>query len=488
MKGVGRLTRQGMLWNFASSVASNFVKLAVFAALGRLLDKRDFGVVAAAWTVVQLGNVVKDLGVGLALVQRKSLDQEHVEAAFTFSVLLGIGLGAFFFFCAGPIGRLYGIPDSIPIIRLLSVLFVLRGFALVPGFMCRRGMQFRALAIADFCGYMSGSALAVGLAVSGAGAWSIAWGYVLETGVNVTILLFLAPPPPRLRWNGRHMRDLLGFGIGQSIGEIASYFANQGDYMVVGRFLGAEQLGVYQRAYELVRFPATVFSTIAGSVLFSAFSKVQDDTERSARAFRRSMFAAALVLLPASAGLIVLAPEVIHLLLGPKWSDVVWPFRIMALVMFARTMYKLGAIIGRSAGDVVAIAAWHILYAVLVIGGALISKQWGVLGVSCTTGFAILVTFAGLTGLARRVTRLPFGDLLRAHLPGLGLAILVGGLAWADAAGLRALGLPYAVVAAGVSIAGALMFLAVTVLKTRGTSDHDWPWLRDIVSKIGSRK
>src|SRR5262249_28739893 len=160
---------------------------------------------------------------------------------------------------------------------------------------------------------------------------------------------------------------------GQSAASLANYFANQGDYMVVGRMLDTAELGVYQRAYELMRVPANVFTNVAGSVLFSAFAKVQDDPERAGRAMKRAMFACAAVILPASAGLIVLAPEAIRIVLGPKWGSAVWPFRIMAISMLFRTTYKLGALVGRSSGEVFKIALWQTIYAVCVIGGALIS-------------------------------------------------------------------------------------------------------------------
>ncbi len=477
MKGLARRTRQGMVWTVLGSTLSFGLRLAVLAALGRILSKRDFGVIAAAMTVIQFGNTIRDLGVGLALVQRKELDQEHVEAAFTFSVLLGLAIGGTTFLLAGPIGAFYKIPDAVPIVRMLSGLFVLRGVAMVPAFMCRRAMSFRALAIIDLAGYVAGAALSISLALLGFGPWSLAGGYLLETAINVGALVVLSPPPPRLRMHRKHLRDLLGFGVGQSLASIANYFANQGDYMVVGHVLGAAQLGVYQRAYELMRVPANVFSNVAGSVLFSAFAKVQDDPERAGRAMRRATFACALVILPASVGLIVLAPEVIHIVLGPKWAAAVWPFRIMAMSMLFRTTYKLGAIVGRSSGEVFRIAGWQILYAILVIGGALVSVRWGILGVACTTSFGVLVVFLGLTSVALTTTRTRAGEIIRAHLVPAVYMLLVGAVAWGLATALRSAAAPYVVVALATTAAGGLAFVALAAHDVRqGRGDFPWIW------------
>jgi O-antigen/teichoic acid export membrane protein len=335
-------------------------------------------------------------------------------------------------------------------------------------------MQFRALTIVDLAGYLAGSALSVGLALGGAGAWALAWGYVLETVVNVAMLVYLAPPPRRLRMHKRHLRDLLGFGMGQSAANLASYFANNGDYMVVGHFLGPAKLGLYQRAYELMRFPATVFTSVAGSVLFSAFAKVQDDRERLGRAFRRTLFASAIVLLPASAGLIVLAPELVRILLGKGWSGVEWPFRIMATSMLFRTTYKLGALVGKSSGDVLALAIWQVVYAACVIGGALVAMHWDILGVA-------------LSRLGLAATTLRWRDIAAAHVEAVIYAAVVGAVAWAIATGLRAAGQSFPVVAAVTTIGGTLVFL---VLARRGLrrGRGDWPWLADALGQFLKKK
>jgi O-antigen/teichoic acid export membrane protein len=487
VKGLARRTRQGISWTAAGALAGNLIRLGVYATLGRLLSRTDFGIVAAAMTVIQLGNTLKDLGVGLALVQRKDLEPEHIEAAFTFSVVLGAVLGLAMFASADLVARFYGIESAVAILQLLSLLFVLRGVALVPSFLCRRNMSFRALAIVDLAGYIAGSGVSVGLAVAGHGAWSLAWGYVAETVVSVGLLVITAPPPRRLRFHKRHLKELLGFGVGQSAANLANYFATNGDYMVIGHFLGPAQLGLYQRAYELMRFPATVFTSVAGSVLFSAFAKVQDDPDRLGRAFRRTLFASAIVLLPASAGLIVLAPEVVRILLGPGWSGVEWPFRIMALSMLFRTTYKLGSLIGKSTGDVATLAIWQVVYAATVIGGALVAMRWNILGVACTTTIAVFLQFLAMSRYGLKATTLRARDLVAVHVEPLIYALVVGGIAWAIAATLRGAGAAFPVTAAVTTIAGSVVFLVLARLGL-GRGRGDWPWLADTLRQLVGRK
>lgn len=484
---LGRRTRQGLSWTAAGALATNVIRIASFAILGRLLAPGDFGVIAAAMVVIQLGTLIKDLGVGLALVQRRDLDREHVEVAFTFSLLLGAAISATIVLAAGPLAALFNIERSIDILRALGLLFVLRSFASVSTFLCQREMNFRALALIDATGYLAGGILSIVLAATGAGAWSLAWGYFLETAIGVALLIRVAPPPRRLRWHPRALRELLGFGTGKSLGSIANFFAMQGDYIVVGHMLGKTPLGFYQRAYELVRFPASVFSNVAGNVLFSAFAKVQDDLPRVGRAFRRATFASAVVLLPVSIVLIVLAPEIVRLVMGTQWGDMVLPFRIMAATMLFRTTYKLGAIVGRSAGQIYKIAACQALYATMVVGGAAISIRWGIVGVACTTTVAIVVNYVALTLLGLRMTDLRPRDIVVAHGPALAMTIAVGGITWVVATALRGAGMPYLVVA-GVGGATALACYAGLVVLELRRGHGEWPWLKQTVAQVIGRR
>jgi PST family polysaccharide transporter len=257
--------------------------------------------------------------------------------------------------------------------------------------------------------------------------------------------------------------------------------------MVVGHFLGPAKLGLYQRAYELMRFPATVFTNVAGSVLFSAFAKLQDDPERLGRAFRRTLFASALVLLPASAGLIVLAPEVVRILLGKGWSGVEAPFRIMAASMLFRTTYKLGSLVGKSGGEAFTLAGWLGLYAVCVIVGALIGMRWDILGVACTTAVSVFLQFLAMSRYGMQATTLRARDIAAAHVEPLIYAVIVGGVAWAIAFGLRQAGAGFAVVAAVTTAVGTLVFVGLATIGMR-RGDGDWPWLRETFRQMLGRK
>ena len=486
-RGLGKKARRGITWTLIGQIVSNGLRIAVLAVLGRLLAPAEFGLVAAALTAIGLAQAFKGIGLGIALVQRRELTSAHIEAAFGFSLLFSLALAGGMFLAAPLISGLYDMPAATPILRALSVMFLLQGVASTSSFLSQREMRFRALVLVDLTAYVAGCITSIGFALWGAGAWSLVAGYLVEASLSCAALLRLRPPPLRFRIRWQPLRELLGFGSGQTAAGIANYFGNQGDYIVVGRFLDAAALGFYTRAYELIRYPSVIFQNILGTVLFSSFSRLQGQPDRLGQAFRRVLFLNGAVLLPASAGLVVLAPEAIHLLMGPGWESAVLPLQIMALGMLFRTSYKASGIVARSSSDVFQVAGWQVVYAVVVTGGALLTVRWGIVGVSCTTALAVLLNFLTLTRLALRRVTLTWGAIVRAHLPGLLAAALVVAGALPVALLLRQVGAGVVTVAVAGTIAGSAGPAALFLLSVR-RGDGDWVWAWQTLRQVAGKK
>jgi PST family polysaccharide transporter len=481
---VGHQTRRGISWSFAGAVATNGMRLIVLTVLGRALTSTDFGIVAAAVSVNVIVYGIRDVGIGLALVQRKQLEPAHLTTAFAVSVYLGAALSALLWLAAPLIGAFYGIPQSIDVIRVLALVFFgLRSVATTSRMLCQRAMNFRLIAIVDATAYLTGSAVSIACALAGLGPWALVAGYVVEELIATALYLRLSPPRYSLSVDRARLRELLRFGVGQSAVQSANVVATYGDNFVVGHALGATELGYYSRAYDLIKFPSMVFDAIVGNVLFPAFSRLQDDRPSLAANFRRVAFVNAIVLLPASAAIIVVAPEAIRLLMGPAWDDMVLPFRILSVTILLRTNLKLGGILAQAAGMVKAVAVAYAIYMVIVVGGALITIRWGIAGVSVSTAFAITSVSTHCCLLAMRISGLSLRSFLGAHVAGAVIAGCVISTAWPLAHALRAANAPFSVVlgatvaaAAGVSLA----MLAVGVRRGRG----DFAWFAQELRKL----
>ena len=420
----------GMFWTLSGTGVQVGVQLVAIMALGRLLTPTEFGLMGAASVVIGFSQIVSQVGVGPAIIQRQELEPTHVRVAVTLSLALGLLLGALVFVGAPEIAAFYRIPELEPVLRAVAVLFPLDGLNTVAKSLLTRQLRFRAYIALDVGSYVVGYAcVGVFLAWRGFGVWSLVAANIVQLALR-TLAMYLAtrhPLRPSLDlWAGR---ALLSFGFGHSMAQIGTLISQQGDNLVVGRWLGPAALGVYGRAYSLMVMPASAFGRIVNRVLFPIMSQVQNERHRLANAYERGLAIVALLALPISALLWVVAPEFIPVVLGPRWSEVVLPFRLFTISLMFRMASKISDACIKAAGVVYSWALLQFAYAGLVIVGAIIGQRWGVGGVAVCVSVAMGLDWLNMTHLSRKVTGLAWGRLAAAHAPAVCLSLVIAGAA-----------------------------------------------------------
>jgi O-antigen/teichoic acid export membrane protein len=430
-RSISHRTLTGMFWMLSGTGLQAVLQGVVLVVLVRLLTPREFGLVGAAMVVVGFSGLLSQLGVGPAIVQRPNLEEGHLRTGFTVSVLFGLLLAGFISAFAPALAHVFRMERLTPVLRAMSLVFVLRSVSIVAQFLLQREMKFRVLAGIQVVSYTLGyGVMGVVLARLEFGVWALVSAHLAQTAIRSIILLSVQPHPKFPQCERRAFNDLISFGGGFTLARISNYLALQGDNLVVGRYLGAEALGIYGRAYQLMVLPASLLGQVLDRVLFPAMAKIQNRPEKLAEAFRRGVSSIGLLVLPASAATFVLAPELIQVLLGPGWGEVVLPFQILTIGMLFRTSYKISDSLAHATGAVYLRAWRQALYAALVVAGAWIGGHWGVSGVAFGVLGAITANFLLMTQLSLRLTSLPWRVFLSAHLPALSLATIVFLEAW----------------------------------------------------------
>jgi O-antigen/teichoic acid export membrane protein len=428
-RGLTNRALGGMLWTFSGTGVQALVQLLVLMALGRLLTPAEFGLMGAAVVVIALSQIVSQVGVGPAIVQRRDLNAIHVRTAFTISGVLGFVLGAAVWLGAPAIAAFYRIPDLEPVLRGVALLFPIDGLNTVGQSLLSRELRFRLYVALDVGSYILGYAcLGVLLAWQGYGVWALVAANLGQVTLRTLSMYGATRHPVRPSLNLQASRDLLSFGLGHSLAQVGLVLSQQGDNLVVGRWLGAAALGVYGRAYSLMVMPATVFGKIVNRVLFPVMAQVQDERNRLAGAYERSLAIVGLISLPVSACLWVVAPEFIPVLLGPQWISVVLPFRLFTCGLFFRMSSKVSDACTKAAGAVYSRALIQGGYAITVVVGALIGQRWGIGGVAIAVSIAMGINWLTMAALGRSVTGLSWPRFVRAQAPGVLLAGLMGGI------------------------------------------------------------
>jgi PST family polysaccharide transporter len=401
------LTVKGFAWAFTGTISQALLQVGSMVVLARLLTPVEFGTATAAALVVGLSQIVSQLGVGPALVQRKTLTDREISAAFYSSLLLSIVLALLLFTVAPLVNHLVSLPTDSRLLPLLTIALVCAGAAATPMGLLQRELRFRAMAAVDV---LASGPVTIGvsvvLAALGHGAASLIWGQIaggLTTAVGYHVLArpSLRLASPAAMW--RSVRPLLGFGSGYSLSQLGNWFALNADNFVTTNVLGPGPLGLYSRAYNLLSQPANMIGSAVDKALFPAMAKVRDDGERLRNAYVRAASLIALMTVPCSVILYVLAPEIVRILLTPRWEGVVVPLRVFALVLLPRTSYKISGSLTRATGAVYGGVWRQWLYAVEVLVACALGTRWGVNGVAVGASIAIVLHFLVMLRFSERV-------------------------------------------------------------------------------------
>lgn len=453
----------GMAWTMSSAAVQMVMQVAVLTLLARLLTPEDFGVVAAATVVVNFAAIFTQLGVNQALVQRQDLTPGVVATGFWLSAVFAAVLASALALLAPLVAGQLGIPESAAVLRALAAGLLVRGLAATSEALLTRAMRFRAIAVIEVASYAFGyGVVGLVLAASGMGVWALVGAHLSQTALRSAMTLALQRHGLRADLSAATLAGLLRFGSGYSVARIANFVALQADNLIVARGLGATALGVYSRAYQLMGMPAGLIGGAIDRVLFPSLSRIQGEERELARSYLRAAATIALLTVPVGVVLSVLAGEVVAVLLGGQWRDVVGPLQVFALTMVLRVTDRLNAVVARAKAVVFRRALLQVVYACCIVAFALLGLRFGLSGVVIGVTLALLTNHLASTALSLAIVGESWRRLLAAAMAAAPLTLLCGSLSLAVATALRLAAAPDIVtLLAALGAAGAAALTAV---------------------------
>ena len=391
--------RGGILWNTAGQMAARVLGLLSLMILARLLVPRDFGLLAIGTALIAFATQIADIGVGAALVQRQRDVRENASAAFYMNAAAALLLAVILLLLSETIARYYGQPALDRLLPLLTAGFLIRSSMSVHEAYMRKRMLFRRLQLINIAGAVAYAAVAIPLAASGAGAWSLAWGLLAGSSVYAGSVLVGSGMPLSINPHLRQWHGLFVFGRWYFLGGLALMIVSNGDNLAVGKFLGPSDLGAYSLAYAYGLLPFMLIGGAIGQAAFPVYSHLQDDRQRLQDLVMKLVRVSAVVSLPIAGILLFTASDLLVTLLGPKWTQAGPPFRVFAVVftalMFAASFPRIYDAIDRPIVNLyLSLAALPVMVVGLTIG-----LRFGIMGVALGIS-AMQIFVAGLAVFA----------------------------------------------------------------------------------------
>jgi teichuronic acid exporter len=308
------------MWSALDVVIRQLTQFALAVVLARLLTPADFGAVAVLLVFSSVAQAFIMTGLTTPLVQQEtSLDQQST----IFWCALGLGILFYVAMAAlGPVfARFYGIAELRWLILSTAGIVVLLGFSGVPVALLTRAFRFRDIAFASIAGSLVSGLVGVALGFAGAGPWALAGSLLTFYVVSTIIVWRVSDWRPARVFRLKAVAPMLRFGSWLSLSGVLDVLYSQGFALVLGKFYGLRDLGLYTRANNLQTIPGTTINAIVGRVTLPFFSARGTDHDGLVRALLRTNRLTMLINLPIAVGLIVTANLTILVLFGPQWVE-----------------------------------------------------------------------------------------------------------------------------------------------------------------------
>jgi PST family polysaccharide transporter len=382
MKDLKQRTIRGGLARLSAQAANFLLRAGSLMVLARLLDPKDFGLVGMVTAFTGVLSLFRDFGLSSAAVQHTTVTEEQTSTLFWINLLVGALLGLIAAAMAPVIAAFYHEPRLMGVTVVLAAGFLFNAAGVQHSALLQRQLRFTALAVIGVVSLIIGTAVAILGAKAGYGYWALVAMTVTVPIVSTAGFWLATAWVPGMPHRRSGIRSMMRFGGTLTLNGLVSYVAYNTEKILIGRFWGADAIGIYGRAYQLVNIPTENLNSAVGEVAFSALSRLQDEPGRLRSYFLKGYSLVLAMTLPMTLACVLFADDVVFVLLGPKWKDAVPIFRLLAptILTFALInplgwlLYSLG-LVNRS----LKIA---LVFAPSIIAGYVMGLQYGPKGVA----------------------------------------------------------------------------------------------------------
>jgi len=408
----------GTLVISAAQAVKLIVQFLSVIVLARLLTPTDFGHFAMIMPIAAFVMMLQDLGLSQAAQTSKELDDGQASALFWINTALSAALALLFAASAPLMAAFYKEPQLQTPIFALAATVLASGLAVQHFALLTRSMRFAALAWIDIASALCGFAVAVVIGLWAPSIWALVWSVIVSMAIGLIGAWMVSGWRPGRPASYARIRDMLRLGGGLSTFSLSNFLARNLDNILIGRFAGPLQLGLYDRAYKLLLFPLQQINNPIGRVMVPVLARLRDEPERYREAYRRVLQALLAITIPGVVFLLVHADDIILSLMGSRWTGAIGIFTWLAIAALHQPMTAtLGWLfVSQQRGR--DFAHWGIFNAATSIAAFVIGLPWGAIGVAAAYALSdVAIRLPALWWWVSRRGPVGLHDLARIALP-----------------------------------------------------------------------
>ncbi|KEF38879.1 membrane protein involved in the export of O-antigen and teichoic acid [Schinkia azotoformans MEV2011] len=323
-----------LFWKLLERIGVQGIQLIITLVLARMLMPSDYGIIALLSIFITLSNTIVQRGFTSALIQRKDVDEVDFSTVFIISLMGSLLLYIILFFSAPLIAEFYNYPELSITLRVLALSLPFSAANSVQIAIVSRAMQFRKLFLSSIGSIVCSGSAGILLAFFDYGLWALIAQQISFSIINCFFMAMVVKWRPKLLFSIKKAAGLFSYGWKMLLTSLIDTLYVDLNTIIIGKIFSTQMLGFYNKGKQ---FPSMLVTSLNGSiqaVMFSAFSRHQDDRLYLKNMMRRSIVTSSFIIFPIMAGLAATADSLVELILTDKWLDSV-PFIQLFCAYFA---------------------------------------------------------------------------------------------------------------------------------------------------------
>jgi teichuronic acid exporter len=412
------LLKKGLLWSTIEVVVKRVFDFFVKLVLARLLFPEEFGIVGMATVFTSFIQVLSEMGVGSALIQRKkeNIKDIHFQTVFWTSLVWSILMYLILVFLVTPFAaKFFDEPVLLQIVPILSLPVLVSSINIINKAHLMRALDFKKLAFVNNISSVISGFGAIILAFNGFGIWALVFNVVFSFVVAMPLLFIATRWRPKFEWDKTAFNQIFGFGVFTFGTTLVLNISANIDYLIIGKLVSAAALGAYALAFMLTSLVSSQVTSMINRVMFPFYSSIQSDIAKVKGYYLKIIGYYALIIYPIMLALIVLAGPILSVFFGNKWVDAKVPLRILAVAVLINVLTSSYNLLFRSIGKPkleMKTLLFILIFATLPavsIGG----YYYGTRGVAYGILISAIINFFVVTTLLNKYFEITFWSVLK---------------------------------------------------------------------------
>lgn len=312
-----------------------FIKIAVIA---RLLTPEQFGWYGIAALVLSLLEIFTETGINIFFVQKEAKLEKYINTAWIISIARGFLMFILILLFSPLIATFFNAREATNMLMLISFVPLIKGFINPAESLFQSKMRFKDEFLFRFVIFAFDAIVATIVAIYTNDPTSIIWGLIVGAVLEVILSFAFLKPRPRFNFEYTHAKHIVSRGKWLTGFGVLEYIFRNGDDVVVGKLLGASNLGVYQVAYKLAMLPISEVADVVGKVTLPVFVKVSTDNKKLKTLLIYTTIGVFITLFPVVFLLSKFPESIIRIVLGDQWIMGAGVLQILVFYAFTRAI------------------------------------------------------------------------------------------------------------------------------------------------------